>query len=92
MPCGIHAAMKSLKPRASQSVLDRIRAGTGLEQLGAGDHAVLLRREPSDELIELDPIEADDRSSWHEFAAYVAGFSGHERIVARTPSRISTRL
>ena len=54
VPGRVHAAMEPVQARVLKPVLDRVRAGAGLEQLRASDHAVLRSGEPRDELIELE--------------------------------------
>jgi hypothetical protein len=45
MPDRVDAAMKSVEPSAPQAVANRVPAQTEIDQLRAGDYAVLPRRQ-----------------------------------------------
>jgi NAD(P)-dependent dehydrogenase (short-subunit alcohol dehydrogenase family) len=85
MPDGEHAAVGGMQPLARNAVVDSALSEPEIAQLGAGDQAVLTRRERRDRRV---------RRSRVIFAPYDRAnitLDSHARIVAARACRITTR-
>lgn len=90
MAHGVDAMVHVVQPAPLEPVADRSTAKSDLEQLPAGDHAVLAFRQLRERAIQTDQLGATTKMLLDTYVVLNCVLVGHARMVAPVHSR-STR-